>query len=89
VLYDRDQAFGGAQLTQLIVRQYGFSAEEAETKKRNGDLPEDYENGVLKPFVESMVQEDRAVRCSSSLPARPTTRSTTSCWQVAPPHCRA
>ncbi|MEO8655421.1 MAG: pilus assembly protein PilM, partial [Ramlibacter sp.] len=42
VLYDRDQAFGGAQLTQLIVRQYGFSAEEAETKKRNGDLPEDY-----------------------------------------------
>jgi type IV pilus assembly protein PilM len=25
VLYDRDQAFGGAQLTQLIVRQYGFS----------------------------------------------------------------
>jgi len=57
VLYDRDQAFGDAQLTQLIVRQYGFSPEEAETKKRNGDLPEDYDNGVLKPFVESMAQE--------------------------------
>ena len=57
VLYDRDQAFGGAQLTQLIVRQYGFSPEEAETKKRNGDLPEDYQSGVLKPFVESMAQE--------------------------------
>ena len=57
VLYDRDQAFGGAQLTQLIVRQYGFSPEEAETKKRNGDLPEDYGSGVLKPFVESMAQE--------------------------------
>jgi type IV pilus assembly protein PilM len=57
VLYDRDQAFGGAQLTQLIVRQYGFSQEEAESKKRNGDLPEDYEAGVLKPFVESMAQE--------------------------------
>jgi type IV pilus assembly protein PilM len=57
VLYDRDQAFGGAQLTQLIVRQYGFSPEEAETKKRNSDLPEDYEAGVLKPFVESMAQE--------------------------------
>jgi type IV pilus assembly protein PilM len=28
VLYERDQAFGGAQLTQLIVRQYGFSPEE-------------------------------------------------------------
>jgi len=57
VLYDRDQAFGGAQLTQLIVRQYGFSQEEAETKKRNGDLPEDYESGVLRPFVDSMAQE--------------------------------
>jgi type IV pilus assembly protein PilM len=57
VLYDRDQAFGGAQLTQLIVRQYGFSMEEAETKKRSGELPDDYEVAVLKPFVESMVQE--------------------------------
>ena len=57
VLYDRDQAFGGAQLTQLIVRQYGFSLEEAEAKKRSGELPEDYESGVLRPFVESMAQE--------------------------------
>ena len=57
VLYERDQAFGGAQLTQLIVRQYGFSSEEAENKKRSGDLPEDYESSVLKPFVESMSQE--------------------------------
>ena len=57
VLYDRDQAFGGAQLTQLIVRQYGFSLEEAESKKRNGELPDDYESSVLNPFVESMVHE--------------------------------
>ena len=57
VLYERDQAFGGAQLTQLIVRQYGFSLEEAESKKRSGDLPDDYESSVLKPFVDSMAQE--------------------------------
>src|SRR5215216_1842837 len=57
VLYDRDQACGGAQLTQRIVRQYGFSPEEAEAKKRSGELPEDYDSGVLKPFVESMAQE--------------------------------
>ncbi|MDH5205592.1 MAG: pilus assembly protein PilM, partial [Hylemonella sp.] len=57
VLYERDQAFGGAQLTQLIVRQYGFSLEEAESRKRSGDLPEDYESSVLRPFVESLVQE--------------------------------
>ncbi|RYF77996.1 MAG: pilus assembly protein PilM [Comamonadaceae bacterium] len=57
VLYDRDQAFGGAQLTQLIARQYGFSAEEAEAKKRSGDLPQEYASGVLKPFVASIAQE--------------------------------
>jgi len=57
VLYDRDQAFGGSQLTQLIVLQYGFSHEEAEIKKCKGELPRDYEATVLKPFIESLVQE--------------------------------
>ena len=57
VLYERDQAFGGAQLTQLIVRQYGFSADEAEAKKRSGDLPDDYKTTVLGPFIDSMAQE--------------------------------
>ncbi len=57
LLYDRDQAFGGSQLTQMIVRQYGFSMEEAETKKRSGDLPDDYAGAVLKPFVDNLVQE--------------------------------
>ena len=57
LLYDRDQAFGGAQLTQLISRQYGFSFEEAEQKKLAGDLPEDYQASILTPFVDSMAQE--------------------------------
>jgi len=57
VLYDRDQAFGGAQLTQMIIRQYGFSLEEAESKKRTGELPDDYSTVVLQPFIESLVQE--------------------------------
>ncbi|WP_461467668.1 pilus assembly protein PilM [Melaminivora sp.] len=57
VLYERDQAFGGAQLTQLITRQYGFSQEEAETKKRSGELPDDYASAVLRPFVDSLAQE--------------------------------
>lgn len=57
LLYDRDQAFGGAQLTQLISRQYGFSFEEAEQKKLSGDLPEDYEQTLLVPFVDSLAQE--------------------------------
>jgi type IV pilus assembly protein PilM len=57
MLYDRDQAFGGAQLTSVISRQYGFSFEEAEQKKLTGDLPEDYESTILQPFVDSMSQE--------------------------------
>jgi type IV pilus assembly protein PilM len=57
LLYDRDQAFGGAQLTQLISRQYGFSFEEAELKKLSGDLPEDFQNTILGPFVDSLSQE--------------------------------
>ena len=57
MLYDRDQAFGGSQLTSLISRQYGFSFEEAEQKKLAGELPEDYENQILTPFVDSLSQE--------------------------------
>lgn len=57
LLYDRDQAFGGSQLTQMISRQYGFSFEEAEQKKLASDLPEDYESSLLVPFVDSLSQE--------------------------------
>jgi len=57
MLYDRDQSFGGSQLTQLISRQYGFSFEEAEAKKLSGYLLEDYDTVILGPFVDSMSQE--------------------------------
>ena len=57
LLYDRDQAFGGSQLTNLISRQYGFSFEEAEQKKLAGELPEDYASAILAPFVDSLSQE--------------------------------
>jgi type IV pilus assembly protein PilM len=57
LLYDRDQAFGGSQLTQLISRHFGLPFEEAETRKRAGDLPEDYDSAVLSPFVDSLSQE--------------------------------
>ncbi|WP_173805937.1 pilus assembly protein PilM [Sphaerotilus uruguayifluvii] len=57
ILYDRDQAFGSAQLTQLIVRQYGLTFDEAEQRRANGDLPEDYESTLLAPFIDSLAQE--------------------------------
>lgn len=57
VLFEREQSFGGAQLTQSIARHYGISAEEAENKKRVGELPEDYANVLLSPYVKSISQE--------------------------------
>lgn len=57
VLHDSEQGSGGAQLTQLIARQYGISTEEAELKKRTGELPADYAEAVLHPFVASMAQD--------------------------------
>lgn len=57
VLHDSEQGFGGAQLTQMIARQYGITVEEAELKKRTHDLPEDYAQAVLQPFVASLAQD--------------------------------
>jgi type IV pilus assembly protein PilM len=57
VIYEREQPFGGNQLTQDIVRAYGLSYEEAETKKRAGDLPEGYERELLEPFLENVALE--------------------------------
>lgn len=62
-IYEREQPFGGGQLTQDIVRAYGLSHEEAEAKKKSGDLPEGYEQELLEPFLESAAMEvTRAVQ---------------------------
>ncbi|MDO4708666.1 MAG: pilus assembly protein PilM [Pseudomonadota bacterium] len=56
-LYSREQAFGGKQLTEEIMRRYGLSWEQAERGKRSGGLPAAYEEEVLEPFCESLVQQ--------------------------------
>lgn len=56
-IYEREQAFGGNQLTQDISRVYGLSFEEAEAKKRTGDLPDGYERELLLPFADSLALE--------------------------------
>lgn len=56
-VYEREQAFGGSQLTQEIVRTYGLSFEEAELKKKSGDLPGGYVEEILTPFLESAALE--------------------------------
>ncbi|MBL8488270.1 MAG: pilus assembly protein PilM [Rhodocyclaceae bacterium] len=56
-VYTREQAFGGSQLTQDIVRAYGMSNEEAEAAKRTSSLPENYEAEILSPFMDNLALE--------------------------------
>ncbi|MDO9602516.1 MAG: pilus assembly protein PilM [Rhodocyclaceae bacterium] len=56
-VYNREQAFGGNQLTQDMVRAYGMSHEEAENLKRTGPMPDNYETEILRPFLENLALE--------------------------------
>ncbi len=57
IVYSREQAFGGGQLTEDIQRRYGLSYEEAGLAKKQGGLPDNYVPEVLEPFKESMAQQ--------------------------------
>ncbi|WP_188421301.1 pilus assembly protein PilM [Oxalicibacterium solurbis] len=57
LVYEREQPFGGHQLTQEIVRTYGLSYEEAEARKKIGDLPDGYQTEILEPFLDSAAAE--------------------------------
>jgi type IV pilus assembly protein PilM len=50
-IFEREQSFGGHQLTLEVMRVYGLSPEEAEQKKRSGDLPDNYPAELLRPFA--------------------------------------
>ena len=56
-VYEREQPFGGNSLTQDIVRSYGLAFEEAEARKKSGDLPENYQSDVLAPWLEGAALE--------------------------------
>jgi len=57
ILFSRDQAFGGNQLTHEIQRAFNLSPEEAESAKKNAGLPENYDVDVLQPFMETLALE--------------------------------
>ena len=57
ILFSRDQAFGGNQLTHDIQRAFNLSPEEAESAKKNAGLPENYDADVLQPFMETLALE--------------------------------
>jgi len=56
-VYSREHAFGGQKLTKDISRHYGMSMDEAELAKRSNNMPEDYTNAVLHPFMENLALE--------------------------------
>ncbi|WP_374581206.1 pilus assembly protein PilM [Pseudoduganella sp.] len=56
-VYEREQPFGGNSLTQDIVRSYGLAFEEAEARKKSGDLPENFQSDVLAPWLEGAALE--------------------------------
>ena len=57
VVYTRDFAFGGQQLTEEIMRTYGLSLEDAGRAKKEGGLPSNYQPEVLDTFMDDMSQQ--------------------------------
>ena len=57
LVYTRNFAFGGQQLTEEIMERYELDAVSAEKAKQVGDLPDDYANGLLAGFREDMAQQ--------------------------------
>ena len=54
----RQDIFGNpTALTQDIVRAYGLTFEDADAKKKTGDLPDGYEQELLEPFLENAALE--------------------------------
>ncbi|HEY8520226.1 MAG TPA: pilus assembly protein PilM [Gammaproteobacteria bacterium] len=57
IIYTRDFAFGGQQLTEEIMRTYGLSMEDAGRAKKEGGLPSNYHSEVLDAFIDDMSQQ--------------------------------
>ncbi len=63
LVYARESAFGGKQLTEDIMRAYGMSVDEALRAQRANALPESYREDVLKPFIDDIGQQvDRGLQ---------------------------
>ena len=57
MIYTREQPFGGKQLTEEIMHQYGLTYEEAGLAKKEGGLPDNYVSDLLEPFKQSAAQQ--------------------------------
>lgn len=56
-VYEHEQSFGGAVLTDEIAKHFGMPAEEAEKGKCGNTLPPDYETELLPRFFEELGQQ--------------------------------
>ncbi len=56
-IYTREQMFGGNALSKEVQRRFGLTAVEAETAMKRGELSEEYEEEILTPFKETVVQQ--------------------------------
>ena len=59
IRHTREYHIGGRQLTQDIQNANNLEPEEAEVRKINGDLPGDYRETLLQPFVKRLEQDIR------------------------------
>lgn len=57
LIYQREHAIGGYELTEEISRRFEMSIEEAEKAKRSGHIEESYESEVLRPFLDKLAME--------------------------------
>ena len=89
ILFSRDQAFGGNQLTHEIQRAFNLSPEEAESaKKKRRSARRTMTSMCCNRSWKRSPSRSRG-RCSSSSPRLPTARSTRSCSPAAARSCPA
>lgn len=57
IIYNREQMFGGRQLTEEIQSHYGMAFLDAERAKKKNELPDDYEEAVLQGFMDQVAEQ--------------------------------
>lgn len=57
IVYSREQAFGGNDLTNSIHQQYGMPIEEVEQSLRLGDLSQEINEMIVMPFRGTVAQQ--------------------------------
>lgn len=57
VVYNREQAFGGNDLSQAIHQQHGMSMEEVDLALRENALSQEILDGMVVPFTNTVIQQ--------------------------------